>query len=86
MKYLNRPLSDWKKHGYNPIHLFGDYYLLRNCSKRAYRFSTYSLAKIIFVMICKDFQGHSNFCILLLIFTNNIFTDKHRFSLHFANV
>ena len=46
MKYLNRPLSDWKKHGYNPIHLFGDYYLLRNYSKKAYRFSTYSLAKI----------------------------------------
>lgn len=43
---LNRPLSDWEKHGYNPIHLFGDYYFLRNYSKKVYRFSAYKLVKI----------------------------------------
>ena len=46
MKYMQRPLSHWKKSGYNPIHLFGDFYLLRNYSKKAYRFSTYSIVKI----------------------------------------
>ena len=45
MRYLNRPLSEWIKYGYNPIHLFGDYYLLRNKPKWV-AFSYYTIKKI----------------------------------------
>lgn len=31
-----------EKYGYNPIHLFGSLYLVRNTSKRFSRFSLYS--------------------------------------------
>lgn len=46
MKYLKRPLRDWVNCGYNPIHLFGDYYLLRNYSKNHCKFSFYTIAKM----------------------------------------
>lgn len=46
MKYKERPLTEWIEHGYNPIHIIGDYYLLRNYSYRYKDFSTYRLAKI----------------------------------------
>ena len=46
MKYLKRPLQDWIYYGYNPIHLFSDYYLLRTCSKGHCKFSFYTIAKI----------------------------------------
>ena len=46
MKYKNRPLQDWIIHEFNPIHLIGDYYLLRNWTKSKRKFSFYSIAKI----------------------------------------
>lgn len=46
MKYKERPLTDWIENGYNPIHIIGDYYLLRKYSHIYKDFSTYHLAKI----------------------------------------
>lgn len=46
MKYKHRHLQQWIDHGFNPIHLFKDYYLLRYYSKNYCKFSFYSLAKI----------------------------------------
>ena len=46
MKYKERYLDEWVRYGYHPIHLFGDYYLLRKYPKPAKRFSLYTIAKI----------------------------------------
>jgi hypothetical protein len=46
MKYLKRPLQEWVDYGYNPIHLFKDYYLIRLRSKNYCKFSFYTIAKI----------------------------------------
>lgn len=46
MKYKNRPLKDWKYFGFNPIHLFGDYYLLRKYPRPSRKISHYVFAKI----------------------------------------
>lgn len=46
MQYKNRSLTEWIENGYNPIHLIGDYYLLRKHSIIHKDFSTYRLAKI----------------------------------------
>ena len=47
MEYRRSSLDDFKRWGYNPIHMIGDYYLLRKYPKNAtLRRSPYSLAKI----------------------------------------
>lgn len=46
MRYKSRLVDDFKKYGYNPIHLFGDFYLLRNYPKPTRKFSFYVLVKI----------------------------------------
>ena len=46
MKYMKRPLNEFRDYGYTAIHLFGDYYLLRAFPKPTVRFSYYVLAKI----------------------------------------
>lgn len=46
MKYRQRPLQEWIDGGFNPIHLLGDYYLLRHRSKKYCKFSYYTLNKI----------------------------------------
>lgn len=46
MKYTGRFLDEWVRCGYNPIHLFGDYYLLRKYPKLTKHFSLYVMAKI----------------------------------------
>ena len=46
MRYKNRPVTEFMESGFNPVHLFGDYYLLRKYSISYKRYSTYRLAKI----------------------------------------
>lgn len=46
MKYMEYPLNIWERNGYNPIHLFGDFYLLRKYSIRYRRFSFYKIVKL----------------------------------------
>lgn len=46
MKYKERSVTEWIENGYNPIHIIGDYYLLRKYSLIYKDFSTYHLAKI----------------------------------------
>lgn len=46
MKYTERSVTEWIENGYNPIHIIGDYYLLRKHSIIHKNFSTYRLAKI----------------------------------------
>lgn len=46
MRYKNLSVLDYRVWGYNPIHLFGDYYLLRKHSIYNKKYSCYTLAKI----------------------------------------
>lgn len=48
MRYMNRPLSEWIRYGYNPIHIIGPYYLLRKypMNIKVRKFTTYSIRKI----------------------------------------
>lgn len=38
---VNKRVQRLKEHGYNPIHIIGDLYLVRNFSRRAKSFSLY---------------------------------------------
>jgi len=42
---MNR-IERLKEHGYNPIHLFGNWYLVRRKSIHYRAFSTYKLVKV----------------------------------------
>lgn len=46
IKVCKRTVDEFNKYGYRTIHLFKDYYLIRNYPIKSVKFSTYALRKI----------------------------------------
>lgn len=42
-QFITRQIQRFKEHGYNPMHLWGNWYLIRNYSKKDTKFSRYIL-------------------------------------------